>query len=47
MKNKVVIIGSGNVGVSYAYSLINSNINIHEIVLVDINNENIEIKLNK
>lgn len=37
MINKVVIIGSGNVGVSYAYSLLNSNINIHEIVLVDIN----------
>ena len=37
MINKVVIIGSGNVGVRYAYSLLNSNINIHEIVLVDIN----------
>ena len=32
MKNKVVIIGTGNVGVSYAYSLLSSNINIHEIV---------------
>ena len=42
MKNKVVIIGSGNVGVSYAYSLINSNINIHEIVLVDINTSKAE-----
>ena len=42
MKNKVVIIGTGNVGVSYAYSLLSSNINIHEIVLIDINMQKAE-----
>ncbi len=42
MKNKVVIIGTGNVGVSYAYSLLSSNLNIHEIVLIDINTQKAE-----
>ncbi len=42
MKNKVIIIGTGNVGVSYAYSLLSSNLNIHEIVLIDINTQKAE-----
>ena len=42
MKNKVVIIGTGNVGVSYAYSLLSSQIHIHEIVLIDINMQKAE-----
>ncbi len=37
MKNKVVIIGCGNVGMSYAYSLVNQKTKVTEIVLIDIN----------
>ena len=36
MNNKVVIIGCGNVGMSYAYALINQNTYVTELVLVDI-----------
>lgn len=39
MNNKVVIIGCGNVGMSYAYSLINQGSRIDELVLIDINKE--------
>ena len=39
MKNKVVIIGCGNVGMSYAYSLLNQKTAVNELVLVDINKE--------
>ena len=39
MKNKVVIIGCGNVGMSYAYSLLNQKTSVNELVLVDINKE--------
>ena len=42
MKNKVVIIGCGNVGMSYAYALINQKTNVQELVLVDLNQERIE-----
>jgi len=37
MKNKVVIIGTGNVGLSYAYALINQPSYVNELVLIDIN----------
>ena len=37
--NKVVIIGCGNVGMSYAYLLVTSDNNIQELVLIDINEE--------
>ena len=37
MNNKVVIIGCGNVGMSYAYSLLNQKTNVQELVLIDIN----------
>lgn len=37
--NKIVLIGCGNVGMSYAYSLINSQYTIDELVLIDINKE--------
>ena len=40
--NKVVIIGCGNVGMSYAYSLINQKCNIDELVLIDKNMEKAE-----
>jgi L-lactate dehydrogenase len=36
---KVVIIGCGNVGMSYAYSLVNQPSKVTELVLIDINKE--------
>ncbi|MDD6879449.1 MAG: L-lactate dehydrogenase [bacterium] len=39
MKNKVVIIGCGNVGMSYAYALINQRTYVNELVLIDINKD--------
>ena len=39
--NTVVIIGCGNVGMSYAFSLLNQNTNVNELVLIDINKERI------
>ena len=37
--NKLVIIGCGNVGMAYAYSLLNQCLDIQELVLIDINKE--------
>lgn len=37
MKNKVVIIGCGNVGMSYAYALLNQKTSVNELVLIDLN----------
>lgn len=42
MNNKIIIIGAGNVGMSYAYSLLNQNTNVQELVLIDINKKRIE-----
>ena len=39
MKNKVVIVGCGNVGMSYAYSLLNQKTAVNELILIDINKE--------
>lgn len=39
MKNKVVIIGCGNVGMSYAYALLNQKTYVNELVLIDLNYE--------
>lgn len=39
MNNKVVIIGCGNVGMSYAYSLLNQKTFVNELVLIDISKE--------
>ena len=39
MKNKVVIVGCGNVGMSYAYSLLNQRTSVNELILIDINKE--------
>lgn len=39
MKNKVVIVGTGNVGLSYAYALINQSTPVQELVLIDIDKE--------
>lgn len=40
--NKVVIIGCGNVGMSYAYALLNQKTNVQELVLIDLNKDKIE-----
>ncbi len=42
MKNKVVMIGCGNVGMSYCYALLNQRTNVGELILVDLNKEKIE-----
>lgn len=39
--NKVVIIGCGNVGMSYAYALLNQQTQVNELVLIDINKEKV------
>lgn len=39
MKNKVVLIGCGNVGMSFAYALLNQKTYVNELVLVDLNYE--------
>lgn len=39
MKQKIVIIGCGNVGMSYAYALLNQKSAVDELVLIDINEE--------
>lgn len=41
MKNKIVLVGCGNVGMSYAYALINQTTYVEEMVLIDINEEKI------
>lgn len=40
--NKIAIIGCGNVGMSYAYALVNSKTNVDELVLIDVNNKKAE-----
>jgi L-lactate dehydrogenase len=42
MHNKIVIIGCGNVGMSYAYALLNQPTKVDELVLIDIDKERIE-----
>ena len=39
--NKVVIIGCGNVGMSYAYALVNQKTYVDELVLIDINKDKV------
>ena len=39
MNNKVVLIGCGNVGMAYAYALVNQKVYIDKLVLIDINKE--------
>ena len=41
MKNKVVIIGCGNVGMSYAYALLNQNTYVNELVLIDLDKDRV------
>jgi L-lactate dehydrogenase len=40
-QNKVVIIGCGNVGMSYAYALLNQRTKVTELVLIDIDKERV------
>ena len=42
MKNKVVIIGCGNVGMSYAYALLNQRTSVGELVLIDLDEKRVE-----
>lgn len=42
MKNKVVVIGCGNVGMSYCYALLNQKVSVRELVLIDINKDRVE-----
>ena len=39
--NKIVLIGCGNVGMAYAYALVNQHVYVDELVLVDINKERV------
>lgn len=40
--NKIVLIGCGNVGMSYAYCLINGESKVDELVLIDVNKDKAE-----
>ena len=39
---KVIIIGCGNVGMSYAYALLNQRTHVNELALIDLNEERVE-----
>ena len=39
--NKIVLIGCGNVGMSYAYALVNQKTYVDELVLIDINKDKV------
>jgi L-lactate dehydrogenase len=40
--NKIVLVGCGNVGMAYAYALLNQGVGVNELVLVDINKDKVE-----
>ena len=42
MNNKVVVIGCGNVGMSYAYALMNQRTSVNELVLIDLDEKKVE-----
>lgn len=42
MANKVMVVGTGNVGMSYAFALLHQRTNVNELILVDINTEDAE-----
>ena len=42
MNNKVIIIGCGNVGMSYAYALVNQNTFVNELCLIDLDMEKVK-----
>ena len=39
MNNKVVLVGCGNVGMAYAYALVNQKVYIDQLILIDIDKE--------
>ncbi len=41
MKNKIVLVGCGNVGMAYAHALLNQQTYVDELVLIDINRDKI------
>ena len=41
MNNKVVIIGCGNVGMAYAYALINQRTYVNKLILIDVNKDRV------
>lgn len=43
--NKIVLIGCGNVGMAYAYSLMNQDLNIDELVLIDTDTNKLQGKV--
>lgn len=42
MNNKVVIIGCGNVGMSYAYALLNQRTYVNKLILIDLDEKRVE-----
>ena len=42
MKNKIVIIGCGNVGMSYCYALLNQRTYVNEIALIDLDTDRVD-----
>ena len=42
MNKKVIIIGCGNVGMSYAYALLNQRTYVNELALIDLNEERVQ-----
>ncbi len=42
MYNKIVVIGCGNVGMSFCYALLNQNTYVNELVLIDTNEKRLE-----
>lgn len=40
--SKVVLVGCGNVGMSYVYALLNQRTNVTEVVLIDLNKDRVE-----
>ena len=42
MKNKVIIIGCGNVGMSYAYALVNQKTHVNELCLIDLDKNRVK-----
>jgi len=42
MKNKVVLIGCGNVGMSYCYALLNQRTYVNELALIDLNIDRVD-----
>ena len=42
MNNKVVIIGCGNVGMSYAYAIVNQRTYVNDLILIDLDKKRLE-----